>query len=79
VLSAATASLVAVAAILAKVGALDTTSEVGRFLLGLASVVVSREFRRVALRHALRSFVFGTGIPGSRRLVVVRSLRRLID
>jgi uncharacterized membrane protein len=119
VLSAATASLVAVGAILAQVGGLDTTSELGRFVLGLASVVLSwavvhtiftlryarmyyedddggvsfneaeapcytdfaylaftigmtfqvsdtdlqtKEFRRVALRHALLSFVFGTGI-----------------
>jgi uncharacterized membrane protein len=119
VLSAATASLVAVGAILAQVSTLDTTAELGRFILGLASVVLSwavvhtiftlryarmyyygedggvdfkedepprytdfaylaftigmtfqvsdtdlqtKEFRRVALRHALLSFVFGTGI-----------------
>jgi uncharacterized membrane protein len=119
VLSAASASLLAVAAILARVGALDTTAQLGRFLLGLASVVLSwavvhtiftlryarmyytgedggvdfnereqpcytdfaylaftigmtfqvsdtdlqtKEFRRVALGHALLSFVFGTGI-----------------
>ena len=119
VLSAATASLVAVAAIIAKVGALDTTAELVRFVLGLASVVLSwavvhtvytlryarmyyygedggvnfnedqppcytdfaylsftigmtfqvsdtdletKDFRRVALRHALLSFVFATGI-----------------
>jgi uncharacterized membrane protein len=41
VLSAATASLVAVAAVLARVGALDTTAQLGSFLLGLASVVLS--------------------------------------
>jgi uncharacterized membrane protein len=119
VLSAATASLLAVAAILAQVGQLDTTQELARFLLGLASVVVSwavvhtiytlryarmyyygedggvnfneaespcytdfaylaftigmtfqvsdtdletKDFRRVALRHGLLSFVFATGI-----------------
>jgi uncharacterized membrane protein len=119
VLSAATASLVAVAAILARVGALDTTAQLAHFMLGLGSVVLSwgvvhtiftlryarmyyedddggvdfnerepprytdfaylsftigmtfqvsdtdlqtKEFRRVALRHALLSFVFGTGI-----------------
>jgi uncharacterized membrane protein len=119
VLSAATASLVAVAAILARVGALDTTAQLAHFMLGLGSVVLSwgvvhtiftlryarmyyededggvdfnerepprytdfaylsftigmtfqvsdtdlqtKQFRRVALRHALLSFVFGTGI-----------------
>jgi uncharacterized membrane protein len=119
VLSAATASLIAVGAILARVGALDTTAELMRFLLGLASVVLSwavvhtvytlryarlyyegddggvdfnereppcysdfaylaftigmtfqvsdtdlqtKQLRRLALGHALLSFVFATGI-----------------
>jgi uncharacterized membrane protein len=119
VLSAATASLLAVGAILAQVGKLDNTEELARFVLGLASVVLSwavvhtiytlryarmyyygedggvnfnepeppsytdfaylaftigmtfqvsdtdlltKDFRRVALRHALLSFVFGAGI-----------------
>jgi uncharacterized membrane protein len=119
VLSAATASLLAVAAILAQVGTLDTTAALVAFVLGLASVVLSwavvhtiytlryarmyyygedggvnfnedeppcysdfaylsftigmtfqvsdtdlltKDFRRVALRHALLSFVFATGI-----------------
>jgi uncharacterized membrane protein len=119
VLSAATASLLAVGAILAQVGQLDTTAGLARFALGLVSVVLSwavvhtvytlryarmyyygedggvnfndaeppcytdfaylsftigmtfqvsdtdletKDFRRVALRHALLSFVFGTGI-----------------